>query len=139
MVIHESLRLYPPVPLIAREAFKDMKFGDINVPKGAYVWTSLLTLHQNVDFWGPDANQFNPERFGNGISGACKYSYVYMPFGVGPRICVGQHFAMTELKILLTLILSNFTFSLSPNYQHFPIMKLIIEPKFGVDLLVKKL
>nr|POF24202.1 cytochrome p450 [Quercus suber] len=111
MVIHESLRLYPPVPMVSREAFRDMKFGDINVPKGVNVWTLMVSLHQDPDLWGPDANIFNPERFANGVSGACKLPYVYMPFGVGPRTCLGQNFAMAELKILLALIVSNFSFS----------------------------
>ncbi|KAL4599705.1 hypothetical protein ACB092_11G145200 [Castanea dentata] len=139
MVIHESLRLYPPVPVVSREAFRDMKFGDISVPKGVNVWTLMVSLQQDPDIWGPDANIFNPERFANGVSGACKLPYVYMPFGVGPRICVGQHFAMAELKILLALIVSNFSFSLSPKYRHSPTMSLLIEPENGVNLLIKKL
>ena len=139
MVIYESLRLHPPVPLVSREAFQDMKFGDINVPKGVIVWTLMVALQQDPDIWGPDANIFKPERFANGVSGACKLPYVYMPFGVGPRICAGQHFAMAELKILLALIVSNFSFSLSPKYRHSPAMRLLIEPEHGVNLLIKKL
>ncbi|XP_075646433.1 cytochrome P450 714C2-like [Castanea sativa] len=139
MVIHESLRLYPPVPVVSREAFRDMKFGDISVPKGVNVWTLMVSLQQDPDIWGPDANIFNPERFANGVRGACKLPCVYMPFGVGPRICVGQHFAMAELKILLALIVSNFSFSLSPKYRHSPTMSLLIEPENGVNLLIKKL
>ncbi|XP_059437592.1 cytochrome P450 714C2-like [Corylus avellana] len=139
MVIHESLRLYPPVPIVSREAMKDMKFGDIQVPKGVNVWILLVTLHQDPDIWGPEAKEFNPERFANGVSGACKLPYVYMPFGVGPRTCLGQNFAMVELKILLALIVSNFSFSLSPKYRHSPAMRLVIEPENGVNLLIKKL
>ncbi|XP_050282053.1 cytochrome P450 714C2-like [Quercus robur] len=139
MVIYESLRLYPPVPVVTREAFEDMKFGDINVPKGVIVWTMIVALQQDPDLWGPDANIFNPERFANGVSGACKLPYVYMPFGVGPRICAGQHFAMAELKILISLIVSNFSFSLSPIYRHSPAMKLLLEPEHGVNILIKKL
>ncbi|KAK4593094.1 hypothetical protein RGQ29_017303 [Quercus rubra] len=151
MVIHESLRLYPPVPVVSREAFQDMKFGDINVPKGVIVWTLMVALQQDPDIWGPDANIFRPESrgvlgsvlvgfngFANGVSGACKLPYVYMPFGVGPHICAGQHFARAELKILLALIVSN-SFSLSPKYRHSPAMSLLIEPEHGVNLLIKKL
>ncbi|KAF8364680.1 hypothetical protein HHK36_033360 [Tetracentron sinense] len=139
MVIHESLRLYPPVTVVSREAFKDMKFGDIEVPKGVNLWTLVVTLHQDPEIWGPDAHKFNPERFANGIAGACKLPYIYMPFGVGPRVCLGQNLAMIELKILLSLILSNFSFSLSPNYRHSPALRLVIEPEDGVNLVVKKL
>ncbi|KAA8550471.1 hypothetical protein F0562_002155 [Nyssa sinensis] len=139
MVINESLRLYPPVAVVSREALKDMKFGDINVPKGVNLWTLVVTLHTDTKIWGPDACKFNPDRFANGITGACKLPHLYMPFGVGPRVCLGQNLAMVELKILISLILSNFCFSLSPKYVHTPALNLVIEPKYGVDLLVKKL
>ncbi|KAM1226449.1 hypothetical protein ACFX13_005910 [Malus domestica] len=139
MVIHESLRLYPPVSVVSREALKDMKFGDIHVPKGVNVWTMVVTLHTDPEVWGPDSYAFKPDRFANGITGACKLPHLYMPFGVGPRICLGQYFAMVELKVLIALIVSNFSFSLSPKYRHAPTLRLVVEPEHGVDLLVKKL
>ncbi|KAJ9705545.1 hypothetical protein PVL29_003547 [Vitis rotundifolia] len=139
MVIHESLRLYPPVAVLSREALEDMKLGGILVPKGVNVWSLVVTLHTDPENWGPDALNFNPERFTNGITGACKLPHLYMPFGVGPRVCLGQNLAMVELKILISLILSNFSFSLSPNYKHSVALRLLIEPENGVNLLVKKL
>ncbi|KAK6163902.1 hypothetical protein DH2020_000766 [Rehmannia glutinosa] len=139
MVINESLRLYPPVSVVSREALKDMKFGDINVPKGVNVWTLVTTLHTDPDIWGSDSYQFNPDRFANGITGACKFPHLYMPFGVGPRVCLGQNFALVELKILISLIVSRFSFILSPKYVHSPALKLVIEPGHGVNLLIKEL
>ncbi|KAF8407458.1 hypothetical protein HHK36_006591 [Tetracentron sinense] len=139
MVIHESLRLYPPVAVVSREAFKDMKFGEIHIPKGVNLWTLVVTLHQDPEIWGPDAHKFNPERFANGITGACKLPHLYMPFGVGPRVCLGQNFAMIELKMLLALILSSFTLLISPKYCHSPTLRLVIEPEHGVNLLIRKL
>ncbi|KAL2238449.1 cytochrome P450 714C2 [Sesamum indicum] len=139
MVINESLRLYPPVTVVSREAFKDMKFGNIDVPKGMNVWTYVLTSHTDPEIWGPDAYEFNPERFASGITGACKFPHLYMPFGVGPRVCLGQNLALVELKVLIALILSNFSFTLSPSYIHSPALSLVIEPGNGVNLNVKKL
>lgn len=139
MVIHESLRLYPPVAVVSREAFKEMKFGGITVPKGVNVWTMVLTLHTDPEVWGPDAYRFNPDRFAKGITGACKLPHLYMPFGVGPRMCLGQNLAIAELKILVALILSKFSLSLSPKYIHSPALRLVIEPERGVDLLIKTL
>ncbi|XP_065847159.1 cytochrome P450 714C2-like [Euphorbia lathyris] len=139
MVIQESLRLYPPVTVISREALNDMKLGNIKVPKGLNVWTLVLPLHTDPDIWGEDSYKFNPERFENGISRACKYPFMYMPFGVGPRICLGQNLAMVELKILIALILTNFSFSISPHYVHSPVLRLVIEPEHGLDLVINKL
>ena len=139
MVIHEALRLYPPVSVVSREAFKDLRFGNIFVPKGVNIWTMVLTLHTDPENWGPDSYKFNPERFSNGISGACKIPHLYMPFGVGPRVCLGQNLAMVELKILMALILSKFSVSLSPKYDHKPAIRLVIEPEHGVNLLVREL
>ena len=139
MVIHEALRLYSPVTVVSREAFKDMKFKDITVPKGMNVWTMVVTLHTDPEIWGPDSYKFDPNRFANGITGACKLPHLYMPFGVGPRVCLGQNLAMVELKLLLALLLSNFSFTLSPNYHYAPALRLVVEPENGVDLLVTKL
>ncbi|RZC82633.1 hypothetical protein C5167_045419 [Papaver somniferum] len=139
MVIQETLRLYPPAMFVSREAFKDVTIGNIHVPKGVGVWLPLATLHRDTKLWGPDAGVFNPDRWSQGTAGACTVPQVYMPFGVGPRICLGQNFAMIELKIILSLILSKFSFTLSPNYRHSPTCKLTLEPEYGISLIVSKI
>ena len=139
MVLHESLRLYPPAPQLAREALQDLRFGDIHVPKGFHTWVTVTKLHQDPQIWGPDALEFNPQRFANGVSGSCAQPHVFMPFGIGPRNCLGQNFALAELKILFALILSNFSFSLSPEYRHSPIQQIVLKPEHGVSLLIRKL
>ncbi|KAF7129522.1 hypothetical protein RHSIM_Rhsim10G0046400 [Rhododendron simsii] len=139
MVLNESLRLYPPVATISREALKDMKFGDIEVPKGVHLMCPIVALQTDPEFWGPDSYEFKPERFANGIAGACKLPHLYMPFRAGPRGCLGQFLALAELKLLIALILSNFSFTLSPDYVHSPAFHMVIEPEHGVDLVLKKL
>ncbi|KAL6332446.1 hypothetical protein AAG906_008038 [Vitis piasezkii] len=69
MVIQEVLRLYPGVAFVSRQALKDVKLGDILVPKGVNIWIWIPALHQDPELWGSDAEKFNPERFANGISG----------------------------------------------------------------------
>lgn len=138
MIIQETLRLYPPAVLASRSAQEDAKLKDIHVPKGLDIQIPIPLLHQNPELWGPDAKEFKPERFANGIAGACKTPQAYMPFGFGARLCLGQNFAMVELKVILSLILSKFSFSLSPAYQHSPAFKLIIEPEHGVKLVLKR-
>ncbi|XP_028776302.1 cytochrome P450 714A1-like [Neltuma alba] len=139
MVIQESLRLYPPGLTAPREALEDIKIGGVVVPKGTNIWVFILALHRDPEIWGEDAAKFRPERFEGGVSEACKHPQAYLPFGHGSRICVGQNFALIEAKIILCLLLSNFSFSISPNYRHFPSFKMMLMPKYGAPLLVTKL
>ncbi|RWR80538.1 cytochrome P450 714B3-like protein isoform X1 [Cinnamomum micranthum f. kanehirae] len=134
----QTLRLYPPATFVSREALQEMKFGDIHIPKDTNIWSPIPKLHQDTSIWGPDAHEFNPARFANGIVGACKLPHVYMPFGLGPRTCLGQNFAMIELKALLSLVLSKFSFSLSPKYCHSPTYRMVVEPEHGLNLIMKK-
>ncbi|GFZ01784.1 cytochrome P450, family 714, subfamily A, polypeptide 1 [Actinidia rufa] len=139
MVIQETLRLYPPGVALSREALKDVNIAGIDIPQGVNLWTMVMKLHTDPETWGPDSHNFNPERFANGISAACKVPQSYMPFGFGPRVCLGQNLAMLELKMIVGLLLSNFSLSISPKYVHSPVMKFVIEPKHGINLLIKKL
>ncbi|KAL6980794.1 hypothetical protein U1Q18_022433, partial [Sarracenia purpurea var. burkii] len=138
MVIQEALRLYPPAAFVSREALEETRIGGITVPKGVCTWTLIPTLHRDPDIWGPDANEFKPERFVNGVSGACKIPHAYVPFGLGPRLCLGRNFALVQLKLLLALLVSNFTFSLSPKYRHSPTFRMIVEPGHGIRILVQR-
>ncbi|BFG21444.1 hypothetical protein CerSpe_077180 [Prunus speciosa] len=138
MVIQETLRLYPPAVFVIRQALEDIKLKNILLPKGMNIQIPIPILQRLPDLWGPDALDFNPKRFENGVLGACKFPQAYMPFGVGARVCLGQHLAMTELKVILSLILSKFSFSLSPAYQHCPAFRLVIEPENGVNLHVRR-
>ncbi|XP_062181999.1 cytochrome P450 714C2-like isoform X2 [Phragmites australis] len=139
MVIQETLRLYPPAPFVTREALNNIKVGSINIPKGTNIRIPIALGHRDPAVWGPNPDRFDPDRFSNGIAGACKPSHMYMPFGVGARTCAGQNLAMVELKVVLSLLLSKFEFALSPNYVHCPAFRLTIEPGDGVPLVLKKL
>jgi len=138
MVIQESLRLYGPAIVVSREVLAEMKLEEFVLPKGIYMWLFLPSLHRDADNWGPDATKFNPERFANGVSASCKYPQAYLPFGLGSRHCLGQNFAITEMKVVLSLLLYNFSFDVSPNYCHCPVYKMVLMPKYGVRLLVSK-
>ncbi|PHT52906.1 CytochromeA1 [Capsicum baccatum] len=139
MVIQEVMRLYPPAAFVSREALEDTQIGHIVVPRGVCLWTLIPTLHRDPDIWGRDANEFKPERFENGVSSACKLPQVYIPFGLGPRLCLGRNFAMVQLKVVISLIISKFRFSLSPKYRHSPAYRMIVEPGQGVQILVERL
>lgn len=138
MILKESLRLYTPASLFAKEAFTDMKLGDLFIPKGLSVWIPVLAIHHDKNIWGEDANEFNPERFSQGTAKACRNNPMgFIPFSFGPRKCVGQTFAIMEAKIVLAMIITTFTFHLSPSYRHAPISVLTLKPRHGVQVIFR--
>ncbi|KAL7101742.1 hypothetical protein ACP275_08G073800 [Erythranthe tilingii] len=136
MVINESLRLYPPASLLPRMAFEDLKLGDLHIPKGLSIWIPVLAIHHSEEIWGKDVNEFNPDRFGSRSSGSGRH---FIPFAAGPRNCVGQAFALMEAKIILAMLISRFSFDISENYRHAPVIVLTMKPKYGVQIRLKPL
>ncbi|XP_068660886.1 cytokinin hydroxylase-like [Aristolochia californica] len=136
MIINESLRLYPPASLLPRMAFEDFKLGDLHIPRGLSIWIPVLALHHSEELWGKDVHEFNPERFAGKSFAPGRH---FMPFAAGPRNCVGQSFAMMEAKIILAMFLTRFSFSISENYRHAPVVVLTLKPKHGVLIKLKPL
>ncbi|KAJ8761182.1 hypothetical protein K2173_001238 [Erythroxylum novogranatense] len=136
MVINECLRLYPPATLLPRMAFEDLKLGDLHIPKGLSIWIPVLALHHSEEFWGKDANEFNPDRF---TSRSFALGRHFIPFAAGPRNCIGQNFAMMEAKIILAMLISRFSFTISDSYRHAPVVVMTIKPKYGVQVYMKPL
>ncbi|KAG0564880.1 hypothetical protein KC19_8G147200 [Ceratodon purpureus] len=139
MIINETLRLFVPLPKLPREAKKDMQIGSVFVPKGMIVEISMQAMHLDPRFWGDDVFKFNPERFANGTAKACTHPQAFVPFSVGPRVCIGNNFAMLELKVVIATILQRFEILVSPSYKHHPYLNLITRPKYGLPLILKAL
>ncbi|MCO5614204.1 hypothetical protein L7F22_068484 [Adiantum nelumboides] len=137
MVLKESLRLYTPVPTVARKLLKETKLGHLIVPEGCGIFISLCYIHHSKELWGKDADEFKPERFNEGI--ACNHPMGFLPFSFGGRNCIGQSFAILEAKIVLLSILKRFRFQLSPSYRHAPVSSVTLYPKHGMQILVEPL
>uniref|UniRef100_A0A182S621 Uncharacterized protein n=1 Tax=Anopheles maculatus TaxID=74869 RepID=A0A182S621_9DIPT len=106
MVLKESLRLYPPVPFISRNISEDTMFGDRMVPKDTLFNVHIFDLHRDPAVF-PDPERFDPDRF-LPENVAERSPYAYVPFSAGLRNCIGQRFAILELKAVLGAILMNF-------------------------------
>ncbi|XP_053668452.1 cytochrome P450 4V2-like [Anopheles marshallii] len=106
-VLKESLRLAPPGATVAREAQEDLFIDGQFIPRGTTVVVSLFALHRRKDFWGDDANQFDPKRFLPERSEG-RPSFAFMPFNTGSRNCLGSRYAMLSMKVILTMIVRAF-------------------------------
>ncbi|KAF3920347.1 hypothetical protein ABW20_dc0101348 [Dactylellina cionopaga] len=116
-VIDETSRLYPTVPMTSRLTLKDTTLplgggpdqkSPIFVPKGTYVDFVPYAVHRREDIWGPDANWFRPERWGEPRNSKEWNYFDYLPFGGGPRICIGQQFALTEISYMMVRLFQHF-------------------------------
>lgn len=137
MIIEESLRLYPPVPALKRKVENEVRLGNLTLPPEMEIYISPLALHHDPDIWGEDVNLFKPERFIGGVSKATKnMSVAFLPFGFGPRTCVGLNFAIFEAKIAVSMILQRYTFTLSPTYIHSPVQLFMVRPQNGVQIIL---
>nr|WHM27863.1 SLS2 [Gentiana crassicaulis] len=139
MILYETLRLYPPVVDLTKVCHKDTKLGPYTIPGGTQVIALSLMLHRDKTIWGEDALEFNPGRFAEGVANATKNQTAFLSFSAGPRVCLGQNFALLQAKLGLTMLLQRFSWDLSPSYTHAPFTVLTMQPQFGSHVIYKKL
>jgi cytochrome P450 len=127
MVIEESMRLYPPAWALGRRALAEDEIGGHTIPKGAYVLVFQYVTHRHPDFWErPDA--FDPERFA-AERATGRHRYAYFPFGGGPRLCIGNQFALIEARLILATFLSRYPLLLSPTAHVIPEPLVTLRPR----------
>jgi cytochrome P450 len=133
-VLKESMRLYPPVPLMTRQAAEDTALGGHQIRAGTSIVMPIYTIHRHARRWeAPDA--FLPERFDLEREAAIP-RYQYMPFGAGPRICIGMPFAMLEATAILATLLQRVRFA-RVGRDPVPVARVTLIPQGGMPLAVR--
>ncbi|MCB9284816.1 MAG: cytochrome P450 [Lewinellaceae bacterium] len=135
-VMEESMRLFPPAHAFGRIAIADDEILGYRIPGGSSVFFSVYALHRNPEFW-PDPERFDPERFAPDREKE-RPKLAYMPFGAGPRMCIGNHFAQVEIQLLLALLLQRFEFELVPGQEIVPQPLVTLKPRDGILMKINR-
>ncbi|MGA8291439.1 MAG: cytochrome P450, partial [Rhodoplanes sp.] len=133
-VIQEAMRLYPPVALIVRAARNDVVLDGEPIRAGSTVYIPVYAVHRHEKLWS-DPDRFDPSRFEPEAAKA-RDRCSYLPFGAGPRICVGQGFAQMEAAAVLATLLRSFRLELRPGYIPEPRLRVTLRPGAGMPMRI---
>lgn len=131
MVLEESMRLYPPAWGFSRLALGPDRIGDYAVAKGSIVFVIPFVVHRRPNLW-PEPERFDPERFAPGRD-AARHRFAYIPFGGGPRGCIGNHFAMLEAQLIVAAIAQRYRVQLTPGQTIRAEPLITLRPKPGIE------
>jgi cytochrome P450 len=135
MVVREALRLYPPTVELGRETLEVVEIGGHRLPPGTNVMFTPYTVHRDPR-WFDDPDSFRPERWADGLAQRIP-RFAYFPFGGGPRLCIGQQFALMEAVLLVADIARQYRLVLEPSTQVRPDPALTLRIKHGLPMRVE--
>ncbi len=127
--IQEALRLYPPVWILSRIAVADDEIDGFHIPAGSSILVSPYAMHRHLDYWD-EPERFNPDRFVDGV----QRPFTYIPFGGGPRLCIGRQFATLEMQLVLITILQRFHVNMLPGHPVEPEGLVSLNPRYGLPM-----
>ena len=134
-VIEEGMRLYPPAWTMTRESLDEDEVEGQIIPKGISVFMSIYELHRNPNIW-ENPLVFDPENFSlENVKNRPKFNY--LPFGAGPRLCIGQQFAMMEMQLILASLVKRFDFEIDPSHQVGIYPQIVLKSTNGIKLFIK--
>ncbi|MXQ10125.1 cytochrome P450 [Microvirga makkahensis] len=131
-VLDEAMRLYPPAPFLSRAAIEEDRFGDVTVPAGTVVTIAPYVLHRHRTLW-EEPESFRPERFLPEEKARID-RFAYLPFGAGPRVCIGAAFALQEAVIVLATIVRAVRLDLRQGYRVAPLHRITLRPHGGLPM-----
>jgi cytochrome P450 len=135
-VFKEALRLYPPAYVLSRVALRDVEVGGHPVKKGMTVMMAPYAMHRRADLY-PTPTRFDPDRF-TPENEARLPRHAYMPFGAGPRICIGNHFALMEGQLILAALAQRVNLELVPGQRVVPEPKVTPRPRDDIRMTVRR-
>jgi cytochrome P450 len=136
MAIEEAMRLYPPAWGFSREAQGDDELGGYRLPRGWLAFVIPFVLHRLPAFW-PDPDAFDPDRFSPERS-ANRPKFIYLPFGAGPRQCIGNQFAMIELQLVVATLAQRYRLHLVPGHKVEAWPLITLRPRFGMMMTIEE-
>ena len=135
-VIQETMRIYPPAWITDRLANESEDIKDYHIPKDRMFAIYIYGLHHSKKYWN-EPEEFKPERFEKeNMKG--KPSFAYMPFGGGPRLCIGNNFAMMEMQMVILELLKRYDFELVKDQKVEAMPYVTLQPKYGIQMNIKK-
>jgi cytochrome P450 len=134
-VLEETLRLYPAAPLVSpRVNVRDEQLGGFELPKGSLLLTSIFNIQRHPEYW-PEPERFNPNRW---LEPGEQHRLAYMPFGAGPRKCIGNNLALMEGQLILASVLQQYELHLEPGQTVIPEQAVTLQPKGGLKMILRK-
>ena len=133
--LQKSMRLFPPVPGLGRQARQDTTIGSHAISKKSPVFVPIWSLHRNEKIWD-DPKGFDPNRF-SAEKVRARHRFAYLPFGGGPRICIGMGFAMLEMIVILATLIRDFSFKTVPGFHPELAPNVTLRPRDGLLLFVE--
>jgi cytochrome P450 len=134
-VLKESMRLYPPAPVMARQSTIDTELGGVPIKAGTQIIIPIYAIQRHRRYWS-DPDRFEPERFAPENEAKIP-RYRYMPFGAGPRICIGMAFAMIEGVAILATLVRAASFATTLSREPEPVSRVTLRPSGGMPLAVR--
>jgi cytochrome P450 len=135
MVIDEAMRLYPPAWGFSRQAMADDRLGGFRLPRGWLAFVIPYVLHRLPALW-PNPERFDPDRFLPERS-VDRPKFVYLPFGAGPRQCIGNHFALIEAHLIVATLAQRYRLHLVPGHRVEPWALITLRPRFGMPMTIE--
>jgi cytochrome P450 len=134
--IQESMRLYPPVPALGRRATVDTRVGEHDLKASTQIVLPIFALHRHVRLW-ENPNTFDLDRFAPEQAKE-RARCAYLPFGAGPRVCIGASFAMIEAVVILATLVRAFRFRAVPEFRPKPLARISLRPQGGIPLFIQR-